>query len=83
MGLMKNRNKVNYKEQILIEYLQQYTPAERGEENIIYKSSQDIADELSEMVLLAPDEVSEKLISLGYHLGLDPALQLRWMMNRP
>lgn len=76
-------NRPNYRQQILIEYLQAYTPASPGDENIIYKSSQDIADELAEMVCLDTDEVSEKLVEMGFHTGLNAAGELRWMLNTP
>ena len=79
----KKIDRPDYRLQILIEYLQVYTPAKPGDKDIIYKSSQDIADELSEMVCLDNDEVSEKLVELGFHTGLNEAGELRWMLNTP
>lgn len=65
---------------ILRQYLQAYRPAKGDEEHIIYKSTQDIQDELSDMIFLDLIDIASYLTVSGYKCSLDKGLHPRWMM---
>ena len=53
-----SEKRIDPEEIILIEYLQTYLPAKKKDEDKILKTSQDIADDLSEMVELTLNQIT-------------------------
>ena len=66
----------------MIEYLQNFLPADTSDENIIYKTSQDIADDLSTMVELTVNQVTITLLELGYHTQLSEDGLPKWAIMK-
>lgn len=80
---MKKSEKINPEEAVLIEYLQSYLPADKNDKDIILKSSQSIADDLSEMVELTLNQITSVMLDTGYHSVVDGDGRPKWlMMNR-
>lgn len=80
---MKKSEKINPEEAVLIEYLQSYLPADKNDEDVILKSSQSIADDLSEMVELTLNQITSVMLDTGYHSVIDGDGRPKWlMMNR-
>ncbi len=67
-------------EVVLIEYLQTYLPAEKKDDDKILKTSQDIADDLSEMVELTLNQITTIMLDIGYHSMVDKDGRPKWMM---
>jgi hypothetical protein len=67
-------------EVVLIEYLQTYLPAEKRDDDKILKTSQDIADDLSEMVELTLNQITTIMLDIGYHSMVDKDGRPKWMM---
>lgn len=67
-------------EAVLIEYLQTYLPAEKKDDDKILKTSQDIADDLSEMVELTLNQITTIMLDIGYHSMVDKDGRPKWMM---
>lgn len=67
-------------EVVLIEYLQTYLPAEKKDDDKILKTSQDIADDLSEMVELTLNQITTIMLDIGYHSIVDKDGRPKWMM---
>lgn len=76
----QNSNPISPEETILIEYLQTYLPADKKEEGKILKSSQDIADDLAEMVELSLNQITSIMLDIGYHSMIDGDGRPKWMM---
>lgn len=72
--------KINPEEAILIEYLQTYLPADKKDEDRILKTSQDIADDLAEMVELSLNQITSIMLDIGYHSMIDGDGRPKWMM---
>ncbi len=80
---MKKSEKINPEEAVLIEYLQSYLPADKNDKDITLKSSQSIADDLSEMVELTLNQITSVMLDTGYHSIVDGDGRPKWlMMNR-
>lgn len=67
-------------EVVLIEYLQTYLPVEKKDDDKILKTSQDIADDLSEMVELTLNQITTIMLDIGYHSMVDKDGRPKWMM---
>lgn len=67
-------------EVVFIEYLQTYLPAEKKDDDKILKTSQDIADDLSEMVELTLNQITTIMLDIGYHSMVDKDGRPKWMM---
>ena len=78
---MSKKSKIEL-ENVLIEYLQNYLPADKDDNNIIYKTSQDIADDLSTMVELTVNQVTLTLLELGYHIQLSEDGMPNWAIMK-
>lgn len=76
----KPEKKTDPEEVVLIEYLQTYLPVKKKDENRILKTSQDIADDLSEMVELTLNQIATIMIDTGYHSMIDKDGRPKWMM---
>lgn len=82
--MAKNKKSpVSVEEQVLIEYLIAFLPADQADrEGIILKSTQDIQDDLSDMVELSLNDIASVMRDTGYHIHVDEDNRPRWMMVR-
>ena len=69
-------------ENVLIEYLQNFLHADKSDKDVIYKTSQDIADDLSTMVELSVNQVSLTLLELGYHTQITEDGLPKWAIMK-
>lgn len=65
-------DKIKFDKYILIRYFQEYLPVERESENVIYKTSQQIQDELSEMADISINQIAATMVELRYKLTIGP-----------
>lgn len=80
---MKNKkNRVSVEEDVLIQYLMSFLPADGNEENIMLKSTQNIQDDLSNMVEISLNQISSVMRDTGYKVKVDEDLLPKWMMLR-
>lgn len=77
-----NQERVSVEEDILLQYLMSFLPADGDEDNIILKSTQTIQDDLSEMVELSLNQISSVMRDTGYKIKVDEDLLPKWMMLR-
>lgn len=75
-------DKIKFDKYILIRYFQEYLPVERESENVIYKTSQQIQDELSEMADISINQIAATMVELQYKLTIGPDGRPAWMMLR-
>lgn len=82
--MAKNKKSpVSVEEQVLIEYLIAFLPTDQADrEGIILKSTQDIQDDLSDMVELSLSDIASVMRDTGYHIHVDEDNRPRWMMVR-
>lgn len=73
-------DKISSEEAILIEYLQTYLPTDKKDAGKILKTSQDIADDLAEMVELSLNQITSIMLDIGYHSMIDEDGRPKWMM---
>lgn len=73
---------VRFNEFIIIRYCQEYLPADKVSEDVIYKTSQQIQDELSEMADISLNDIAEKMVELGYEMAINPEGKPAWLMQR-
>lgn len=79
MNRAKDEN-ISPEEVVLLEYLQTYLPADKKDEGKILKTSQDIADDLAEMVELSLNQITSIMLDIGYHSMIDRDGRPKWMM---
>lgn len=83
MMAKNKKSPVSVEEQVLIEYLIAFLPADQADrEGIILKSTQDIQDDLSDMVELSLSDIASVMRDTGYHIHVDEDNRPRWMMVR-
>lgn len=83
MMAKNKKSPVSVEEQVLIEYLIAFLPADQADrEDIILKSTQDIQDDLSDMVELSLNDIASVMRDTGYHIHVDEDNRPRWMMVR-
>lgn len=75
-------NQVSIEEDILIQYLMSFLPADGNEENIMLKSTQNIQDDLADMVEISLNQISSVMRDTGYKVKVDEDLLPKWMMLR-
>lgn len=81
--MKKNKdNQVSIEEDILIQYLMSFLPADGNEENIMLKSTQNIQDDLADMVEISLNQISSVMRDTGYQVKVDEDLLPKWMMLR-
>lgn len=81
--MKKNKdNQVSIEEDILIQYLMSFLPADGNEENIMLKSTQNIQDDLADMVEISLNQISSVMRDKGYKVKVDEDLLPKWMMLR-
>lgn len=66
-------------QKILIQYLEHYLPADDSDQNVILKSSQDIADDLADIVLLDLNTIAEVMEPV-YRIRFDDGNIPKWAM---
>lgn len=81
--MKKNKdNQVSIEEDILIQYLMSFLPADGNEENVMLKSTQNIQDDLADMVEISLNQISSVMRDTGYKVKVDEDLLPKWMMLR-
>lgn len=81
--MKKNKDtQVSIEEDILIQYLMSFLPADGNEENIMLKSTQNIQDDLADMVEISLNQISSVMRDTGYKVKVDEDLLPKWMMLR-
>lgn len=78
---MENDTTTVVAERILQQYLSRYAPAENTDTNIILRTSQDIVEELSEVMELTINEVANLLASQGYKIVHSKDGRIGWAMK--
>lgn len=83
---MKNNsasNQSRVEEYVLIEYLMVFLPADQPDgDGVLLKSTQDIQDDLSDMVELSLNDIASTMRDTGYHIHVDSDNRPKWMMMR-
>lgn len=77
-----SQERVSIEEDVLIQYLMSFLPADGNEDNIILKTTQAIQDDLSEMVDLSLNQISSVMRDTGYKVKVDEDMLPKWMMLR-
>lgn len=77
--MAKHDIKIN--EYIIIRYCHEYLPAEKVSDNVVYKTSQQIQDELSEMADISINDIAEQMMHLGYQIAINPEGKPAWIMQ--
>ena len=75
-------DKIKFDKYILIRYFQEYLPVDQESENVIYKTSQQIQDELSELADISINQIAATMVELRYKLTIGPDGRPAWMMQR-
>lgn len=78
-------DKIKFDKYILIRYFQEYLPVDKEGENVIYKTSLQIQDELADMADMADisiNQIAAAMVELGYSLAIAPDGRPAWMMLR-
>lgn len=63
-------DKIKFDKYILIRYFQEYLPVDKEGENVIYKTSLQIQDELADMADISINQIAAAMVELGIHLPL-------------
>lgn len=77
-----NGKLVSPEEMVLIEYLMAFLPAEKNNENVILKTSQDIQDDLSDMCEISINQITSVMRDTGYHIIVDEDSCPKWVMTK-
>lgn len=75
-------DKIKFDKYILIRYFQEYLPVDKENDSVIYKTSQQIQDELSDMAEISINQIAATLVELNYKLTIGPDGRPAWMMQR-
>ena len=67
---------------VLIQYLEAFLPADDTDTDVLLKSSQDIQDDLSEMVEVSIGDISKEMLACGYKIEVDADNKPKWRMIR-
>lgn len=73
-------NEISNSEAILIEYLHAFLPGKLTDSSAVLKSSQDIQDDLSEMLEISLDDITSVMLSLRYPIKVDQDNRPKWVM---
>ena len=74
--------KVEFDKYILYRYFQEYLPADKVTDDVIYKTSQQIQDELSDMAEISINDIARAMVDWGYELTISPDGRPAWIMLR-
>lgn len=75
-------DKIKFDKYILIRYFQEYLPVDKEGENVIYKTSLQIQDELADMADISINQIAAAMVELGSSLAIAPDGRPAWMMLR-
>lgn len=75
-------DKIEFDKYILLSYFQEYLPVDKESDSVIYKTSQQIQDELSDMAEISINQIAATLVELDYELTIGPDGRPAWMMQR-
>lgn len=75
-------DKIEFDKYILLRYFQEYLPVDKESDSVIYKTSQQIQDELSDMAEISINQIAATLVELDYELTIGPDGRPAWMMQR-
>ncbi len=75
-------NEQSTKVKILLEYMRAFLPADDNDKDVMLKSSQDIQDDLSDMVEVSIGDISKEMLSCGYKIEVDDDNKPKWRMMR-
>ena len=59
-----------------------FLPADDDDKDVMLKSSQDIQDDLSDMVEVSIGDISKEMLSCGYKIEVDDDNKPKWRMMR-
>ena len=80
---MAKNKQIEAEKQVLIEYLEAFLSADRHDENgVILKTTQEIQDDLSDMVELSLNDIASMMRDTGYHVYVDEDNRPKWIMMR-
>lgn len=68
--------------QVLIEYLHAFLPADDTDTDVILKSSQDIQDDLADMIEISLADITKEMLECCYHIEVDADNKPKWRMMR-
>lgn len=72
---------VSFKQHIILSYLTHYLPADKHEGGVIFKTSQDVQDELAGIADIGLDDIACQLVDAGYQLGIREDGAPAWIMQ--
>ena len=72
---------VNFDVLVLRQYCEQWLPAKEVMENTVFKTSQQIQDELSEIVDMSINDITFDLLKQGYKIAINPEGKPAWIMQ--
>ncbi len=75
-------DKIKFDKYILLRYFQECLPVDKESDSVIYKTSQQIQDELSDMAEISINQIAATLVELNYKLTISPDGRPAWMMQR-
>ena len=68
--------------QVLIEYLRAFLPADDTDTDVILKSSQDIQDDLADMIEIPLADITKEMLECCYRIEVDADNKPKWRMMR-
>lgn len=73
---------VNFDVLVLQQYCEQWLPAKEVTDYTVFKTSQQIQDELSEMVDISINDITFNLLKTGFKIAINPEGKPAWIMQR-
>lgn len=73
---------VNFDVLVLRQYCEQWPPAKEVMDDTVFKTSQQIQDELSEIVDMSINDIACDLLNQGYKIAINPEGKPAWIMQR-
>lgn len=73
---------VNFDVLVLRQYCEQWPPAKEVMDDTVFKTSQQIQDELSEILDMSINDIACDLLNQGYKIAINPEGKPAWIMQR-
>lgn len=67
---------------VLRQYCEQWLPVQNITDDTVFKTSQQIQDELSEIVDMSINDITCDLLKQGYKISINPEGKPAWIMQR-
>ena len=67
---------------VLRQYCEQWLPVQNITDDTVFKTSQQIQDELSEIVDMSINDIACDLLKQGYKIAINPEGKPAWIMQR-